>query len=287
MPRAGSPSASTTRFAPAPTGYLHLGHVASAIWVWGAARTFGSCVLLRIEDHDRGRSRPEYERALLDDLDWLGLVPDEAPVRQSEREELYRSALDRLAAHGLVYPCTCSRRDVADARYPGTCRTRDLDPSQVVARRVRLDRQEIVFDDLRLGRQVQVPAEQCGDLLARERAGHWTYQFAVAVDDIEQGIDLVVRGEDLLPSTGRQIQVARMLGRPAPASFLHHPLILTAEGAKLAKSAGDTGIRELRAAGWSAARVLGTAAHAVGLVERAEPLGIADLSQRIARALAV
>jgi glutamyl/glutaminyl-tRNA synthetase len=287
MLRAGSPSASTTRFAPAPTGYLHLGHVASAIWVWGAARTFGSCVLLRIEDHDRGRSRPEYERALLEDLDWLGLVPDEAPVRQSERDELYRSALERLAAQGLVYPCTCSRRDVADARYPGTCRTRDLDPTQVVARRVRLDREEIVFDDLRLGRQLQVPAEQCGDLLARERAGYWTYPFAVAVDDLEQGIDLVVRGEDLLPSTGRQIQVARMLGRPAPASFLHHPLILTAEGAKLAKSAGDTGIRELRAAGWSAARVLGTAAHAVGLVERAEPLGIPDLSERIARALAV
>jgi glutamyl-tRNA synthetase/glutamyl-Q tRNA(Asp) synthetase len=281
------PTAPTTRFAPAPTGYLHLGHVASAIWVWGAACALGGRVLLRIEDHDRGRSRPEYERALLEDLDWLGLTPDDPPVRQSDREALYRSALDRLAAQGLVYPCACSRRDVADTRYAGTCRTRDLDPIEVVARRVRLDREEIVLDDLRLGRRVQVPAEQCGDLLARERAGHWTYPFAVVVDDIEQGIDLVVRGEDLLASTGRQIQLARLLGRARPARFLHHPLILGTDGAKLAKSAGDTGLRELRAAGWSARRVLGTAAHAVGLVERAEPLGVADVAERIARGLAV
>ena len=288
------PSRPTTRFAPAPTGYLHLGHVASALWVWGTARALGGRVLLRIEDHDRGRSRPEYERALLEDLAWLGLEPDAPPVRQTEREELYRSALDRLAPAGLVYACACSRRDVADApapgaerRYPGTCRTRDLDPAAIVARRVRLTREEIAFDDLRLGRQVQVPSEQCGDLLARERAGHWTYQFAATIDDFEQGVDLVVRGEDLLDSTGRQIQLARLLGRPEPARFLHHPLILGPDGAKLSKSARDTGIRELRSDGWTPRRVLGAAAHAVGLVGRPEPLGLVDVSDAIARALEV
>ncbi len=287
-----APARPTTRFAPAPTGYLHLGHVASAIWVWGAARALDGRVLLRIEDHDRGRSRPEYERALLEDLDWLGLAPDAPPVRQTERDELYVAALDRLAARDLTYACTCSRREILDAapasgelRYPGACRDRGIDPRTIAARRVRLDPEEIVFDDLRLGGQVQVPAEQCGDLLARERAGHWTYQFAVAVDDMEQGIDLVVRGEDLLASTGRQIQLARLFGRPAPARFLHHPLILGVDGAKLAKSAGDTGIRDLRAQGSSAMRVLGAAAHAVGLLSRPQSLGVVDLPGLVVRHL--
>jgi glutamyl-tRNA synthetase/glutamyl-Q tRNA(Asp) synthetase len=289
------PTARTTRFAPAPTGYLHLGHAASAIWVWGAARAGGGRVLLRIEDHDRVRSRPEFERALLEDLAWLGLEPDALPVRQGQRGEHYRGALARLAGSGLVYVCACSRRsilerapagDAEELRYPGTCRDRRLPGSASPVRRVRLEPEAIEFEDLRLGRRRQVPAEQCGDLLARDRDGNWTYQFAAAVDDLEQGVDLVVRGVDLLPSTGRQILLARLLGRTEPARFLHHPLIVRPDGAKLSKSNRDTGLGDLRAAGWSPARVLGAAAAATGLLSEARPLAVADLPDLVARALA-
>ncbi|HSM14716.1 MAG TPA: glutamate--tRNA ligase family protein, partial [Thermoanaerobaculia bacterium] len=202
----------TTRFAPAPTGSLHLGHVADAIWVWGAARALGGRVLVRIEDHDRIRSRPAYHEALLEDLAWLGFEPDAPPVRQSDREPIYVGALERLAADGLVYACDCTRREIlereprdgaAELRYPGTCRDRRLPGERSPIRRIRLEREEITFSDALAGAQVQVPSEQCGDLLARDRDGNWTYQFAVTVDDLEQGIDFVVRGADLLASTGR------------------------------------------------------------------------------------
>jgi len=282
----------TTRFAPAPTGYLHLGHVVNAIWVWGAARAFGGRVLLRIEDHDRIRSRPIYDLAIAEDLAWLGLEPDTPVVRQSEREALYGSALERLAGLGVVYRCDCTRREILDQapggdelRYPGTCRARGLDAAAGPMRRVYLAREEIVFDELRLGPRTQVPAEQCGDLLARDRNGNWTYQFAVTVDDLEQRVDMVIRGEDLRASTGRQIQLARLLGRSEPARFLHHPLIRKPDGSKLSKSSGDTGIRDLRARGWTAARVLGSAAAAVGLVEHGQALGVTDLASCVVRAL--
>ena len=287
-------SGPTTRFAPAPTGYLHLGHAASASWAWGAARASGGRVLLRVEDHDRVRSRPEYERALVEDLGWLGFEPDAPAVRQSERGALVEAALARLDAAGLVYVCDCTRRaiqarapggDAEELRYPGTCRGRGLAAAASPMRRVRLPPEAIEFDDLRLGPCRQVPAEQCGDPLARDRDGNWTYQFAAAVDDFEQGIDLVVRGEDLLASTGRQIQLAHLLGRARPARFLHHPLIRRPDGAKLSKSERDTGVRELRAAGWSAGRVLGAAAAAAGLLAEPRTLALADLPELVARAL--
>jgi glutamyl-tRNA synthetase/glutamyl-Q tRNA(Asp) synthetase len=276
----------TTRFAPAPTGFLHLGHVANAILVWGLAGRFGGRVLLRIEDHDRSRCRPAFERALLEDLAWLGFVPDEPPVRQSERGDVYERALARLAAAGLVYVCDCTRAAIhervptapgMEARYPGTCRTADLPPGTSSMRRIRLDAADIEFDDARLGAQLQSPHRQCGDLLARDRSGSWTYQFAAVVDDLEQGIDWVIRGEDLLASTGRQIQLARLLGREAPPRFLHHPLIVKPDGAKLSKSNRDSGVRDLRESGHSAARVRGLAAAAVGLLPAPDDLDLADL----------
>jgi glutamyl-tRNA synthetase/glutamyl-Q tRNA(Asp) synthetase len=270
----------TTRFAPAPTGYLHLGHVASALWVWGLARLRSGRVLLRIEDHDRTRWRPEYERTLLDDLEWLGFTPDAPPVRQSERTPLYVSALARLEAEGLVYVCDCTRAKVREispaksgeeSRYPGTCRVRALRADASPQRRVRLDPLDVSFVDARLGPRTQRPSEQCGDVLVRDRSSQWTYQFAVVVDDLDQGIDLVIRGEDILSSTGRQIQLARLLGRAAPR-YLHHPLVLDPQGRKLSKSRRDTGVRELRAAGASPASVRGRAAAAVGLLERGRDL---------------
>jgi glutamyl-tRNA synthetase/glutamyl-Q tRNA(Asp) synthetase len=262
-----------TRFAPAPTGWLHLGHVLNAEYVWGFARERGGRVLLRIEDHDRRRSRPEFEAGILDDLDWLGYAPDVFPTgcfragrcdgRQSDRDAVYREALDQLRERGLVYACDCSRREIAaesisdagELRYTGRCRDRGLPLTDGYGWRVRIEPGVEIFEDLRLGRQEQSPADQCGDVLLRDRDGHWTYQFAVVVDDWRQGIDVVIRGVDLLASTGRQIRVARLLGRETPPSFLHHPLIMKSASQKLSKSDGDTGVRELRARGWTPEQV--------------------------------
>ena len=261
-----------TRFAPAPTGYLHLGHVVNAIYVWGIARAHGGRVLLRIEDHDRSRSRLEYERAVVEDLAWLGFAADEPMVRQSDRGAVYEDALDRLRREGLVYACACSRSDIAAERYPGTCAGKHLVEEAGLGLRVRLAPSTERFADLRLGLQEQTPSEQCGDLLARDRHGNWTYQFAVVVDDWRQDVTLVVRGEDLLDSTGRQLQLARLLGRRSPAAFLHHPLLMKTSTQKLSKSDRDTGVRDLRASDWSAARVIGHAAKLAGLVVDDEPV---------------
>jgi glutamyl/glutaminyl-tRNA synthetase len=273
-----------TRFAPAPTGFLHLGHIVNAAYVWGVARACGGRVLLRLEDHDRRRSRPEFDAEILRDLAWLGFVADEGPVRQSGRGDVYTQALATLRRQGLVYGCACSRADIAgpsithaaaiaqaedERRYPGLCRDRGRAEGLGVGLRVRLEPSVECFVDLRHGPQEQCPAEQCGDVLARDRDGHWTYQFAAAVDDFAQGVTLVVRGDDLLASTGRQLQLARLLGRTDTPQFLHHPLIMKSAGPnpqKLSKSDGDTGIRDLRARGWTPAQVIGHAAALAGLV---------------------
>ena len=263
-------SSVVTRFAPAPTGHLHIGHVVNALHVWGFARQRGGRVLLRIEDHDGQRSRVEYEASILEDLAWLGFVADGPLVRQSDRSALYERALGRLRDDGLVYACECTRREIAQAtgsgpelRYPGTCARKGLAEGPGRALRIRMSRSEERFTDLALGEQVQVPAEQCGDLLARDRHGWWTYQFAVTVDDLEQGMTHVIRGIDLLPSTGRQIQLARMVGRETPATFLHHPLVMKSGDQKVSKSDGATGIRDMRAAGRSADEILRQAASLV------------------------
>jgi glutamyl-Q tRNA(Asp) synthetase len=284
-----------TRFAPSPTGYLHLGHVANAVYVWGVARALGGRVLLRVEDHDRGRCRPEYEAALLDDLAWLGLEPDEGTVedlrvgssdlRQSDCGEVYATALSRLSTG--VFGCDCSRKDIAldrgdvfneETRYPGRCRNRGLEPTPGRSIRLRIGPGEERFLDVLLGEQRQDPAQQCGDLLLRDRMGNWSYHFAVVVDDLRHGVDLVVRGEDLLSSTGRQLRLGRLLGRSTPPVFLHHPLIRKSSGAKLSKAAGDTGVRELRTQGMAPAAVLGRAAWLTGLLERPRDLGPEELA---------
>jgi glutamyl-tRNA synthetase/glutamyl-Q tRNA(Asp) synthetase len=276
---AASRPALVTRFAPSPTGYLHLGHVVNAVYVWGAGRALGARILLRLEDHDRVRCRPDYERALLEDLDWLGFEPDagRAPVvRQSDRGPIYDAALARLRRAAHVYACDCSRRTVGGTRYTGHCRQRGL-PEAGASLRVTFDAGEERADDLGLGALVQDPSAQCGDLLVRDRDGQWTYQFAVTVDDIDQGVDLVIRGLDLLDSTGRQLRLGRLLGRERPPVYLHHPLVHGPDGEKLSKARGDTGIRELRAAGWRPDEVIGLAATAVGLIGRPEPLPAASV----------
>jgi glutamyl/glutaminyl-tRNA synthetase len=264
-----------TRFAPSPTGYLHIGHVVNAIYVWGIARALGGTVRFRMEDHDRIRCRQAFEAALLEDLDWLGFVPDsglDPLVRQSDTPEVYADWLARLAHTHHVYACACSRRDIGGERYGGRCRDRRLPFGSGVGIRVVLEDGEERFDDLRHGLVSQRPATQCGDLLLRDRDGHWTYQFAAVVDDIRQGVTLVIRGDDLLSSTGRQIQLARLLGRSEPPAFLHHPLLYAAPGVKLSKVNRDTGIRELRQQGIAPEVVIGRAAAAAGLLGHEEPI---------------
>ncbi|MBS1819076.1 MAG: tRNA glutamyl-Q(34) synthetase GluQRS [Acidobacteria bacterium] len=307
-----------TRFAPAPTGFLHLGHVVNALHVWGIARALGGRVLLRIEDHDRQRSRREYERAILEDLDWLGFVPDDPPTddfragacrgRQSDRADVYESALARLrgrdasgdprgrAQQPLVYGCDCTRRDLREAmdaagsraadselRYGGRCAARGLPVAGRIGIRVRLEPTIERFVDLRHGLQEQRPFEQCGDLLVRDRDGNWTYQFAATVDDMEQGVNLVIRGDDLLASTGRQIQLARLLGRDDPPRFLHHGLIMKSATQKLSKADRDTSVRDMRAAGNSADAVIGRALHAAGFVSSPDPLARREAESLVAQ----
>jgi glutamyl-Q tRNA(Asp) synthetase len=271
-----------TRFAPSPTGYLHLGHVVNAVYVWGIARALGGRVLLRIEDHDRIRCRPEYETALVEDLDWLGFSADagrDPVLKQSDDESAYDAALAHLRRTATVYACDCSRKDIGRELYAGRCRTRGLDEAPGRGLRVALAPGVERFDDLLLGWQEQTPASQCGDLLLRDRDGHWTYQFAVTVDDRRQDVTLVIRGADLLASTGRQLRLGRMLGRTEPPLFLHHPLIEKRPGEKLSKSDGDTGVRDLRRRGMTASEVIGRAAAAVGLIERDRPIAAANVEE--------
>ena len=255
--------------------------MANALWTWGVARATGGRVLLRIEDHDRQRSRAEYDAALLEDLAWLGFAADAGPVRQTDDEALdaYAAAADRLRADGRVYGCDCSRasftawaeahgRSWSGIGCPGGCRDRGLDGP---VWRAALGAGSEAWMDGLVGPCSDEVAGATGDLPIRDRHGHWTYGFCVVVDDLRQGIGVVVRGRDLLPATPAQIRLARLLGRETPPVFVHHRLIRRPDGSKLSKSAGDTGVRELRAAGHSATEVRSMAAEAVGAPELADP----------------
>ncbi|HYM84317.1 MAG TPA: glutamate--tRNA ligase family protein, partial [Candidatus Dormibacteraeota bacterium] len=295
---AAPPPRATTRFAPAPTGYLHLGHVADAIHVWGIAHAARGRVALRIEDHDRQRSRRSFETALLDDLEWLGFRPDlpqlaelrdgRSPFRQTDDDEPYALATAALLRDGLAYACDCTRSTFArwsestgrlwmGPGCPGDCRGRRLVDEPGRTLRLDLGGGDEAFEDLLLG-LVEGPVATTGDVAIRDREGNRTYNLAVVVDDIRHGVDLVVRGRDLVEATPAQIRLGRVLGRDRPPAFAHHSLGLRPDGAKLSKSDHDTGVRELRAAGWSPERVIGQAAGAVGLVEAGRDVGAEDVA---------
>lgn len=286
-----------TRFAPAPTGFLHLGHLVNAVYAWGVAGAAGGRVLLRIEDHDRQRSRAAFEAALLDDLDRLGLMPSEpstadlragpSPYRQSDDDAPYQAALERLRADGLVYACECTRAtfDEAEAAAgrsfgglgcPGGCRALGLEAAPGRVLRVALGGGTEAWTDLLVG-PVADEATPAGDLPIRDRHGNWTYAFCVVVDDLRHGVDLVIRGRDLLAATAPQIRLGRRLGRAAPPRFLHHPLVRTTTGAKLSKADRSTSIRSLLDAGFSAAQLFGIAARLAGLQDEVRPIAAADL----------
>ena len=277
-----------TRFAPSLTGYLHLGHVLHMLYVWGIARSRGAQVLVRIEDHDRGRARSEYEAAILENMAWLGFFPDlgtfdfPSEYRQSDCNEHYEKTLQILEARGLVYGCACSRKEIlarqsdgaGELCYSGTCSEKGL-PLEGNTVRFRVNAGAVAFNDLALGSCHQVPMGQCGDFSLRDRTGQWSYQFCCVCDDIRHGINLVIRGEDILSSTGRQIQLFQSLEKPAP-SYYHHPLICDSHGEKLSKRQRSESITELREAGVSVEEIVGRAAFQGGLISEFRTMTVED-----------
>ena len=265
------------RLAPSPTGLMHVGH-ARTFWVaWRRAREAGGKLVLRMDDLDRDRSRGEFAEAFEEDLRWLGLDWDEGPVRQSDRMAWYEEALGRLKAAGWVYPCACSRRDVMAALaaphvgedepvYPGTCRGRvglgDRDGGRVSWRLRVPDGEVVEFWDGACGGQRFVCGVDLGDFVVWRPDGLPSYQLACVVDDAGMGVTEVVRGEDLLASTARQLLLFRALGWPAPA-YLHCPLVRDGEGRRLAKRSDALSVRALRQAGGTPSDILGGAMGSV------------------------
>jgi glutamyl-Q tRNA(Asp) synthetase len=228
------------RFAPSPTGPMHFGTLLAATGSYLQARTSGGEWLLRIEDVDTIRAVPGMADHMLRTLDLFGFEWDREVVVQSLRDDIYAVALQQLIYDDLIFPCTCSRKQLADADatvYPGTCRARTLPLHRQHALRVRVPDETIVFEDAVMGAQAQKLASECGDFVLRRRDGLYAYQLAVVVDDALQGITEVVRGADLLESTARQIYLQRALGYATPA-YLHLPVAMDEHGAKLGKSTG-------------------------------------------------
>lgn len=261
-----------TRFAPSPTGELHLGHVVHALWVWGVAEVLDATVVLRMEDHDRTRCKPEYEQSILNDLAWLGFEAEpvstaslrgcSSAYRQRDTPERYSNALARLSSVTDVYGCVCTRSQLgpADAdrerRYPGTCRGMPTDREGKQVIRAHLPEGPVVTTDLRLGTLTADPQATCGDIAVRDALRQWTYQFSVVVDDLAHGVNLVVRGEDLVHSTARQAVLARLLGRTEPVLTVHHPLLCDEGGQKFSKRDHSLTVRAMREAGRSGEEIV-------------------------------
>jgi glutamyl-tRNA synthetase len=297
------------RYAPSPTGDLHMGNVRTALLVWLFARSVQGRTVLRIEDLDRPRTRPGATERIIDDLHWLGLTWDEgpdcggpyAPYTQSERTAIYEDQLRRLQDADLLYPCYCSRAEIAHAasapqqgvddgsRYPGTCRhltaaqRREREASgRRPSWRFRVPDERVVsFTDLLAGPQSQHVQQVVGDFIVRRSDGIFAYQFAVVVDDGLMSINQVVRGLDLLPSTARQILLFEALHFPLP-TFAHVPLMLDEQGKRLAKRLSSEGITPLREAGATPAHIIGQLAATCGLVNPDTPISLSQLAQRYA-----
>ncbi len=258
-----------TRFAPSPTGYLHLGHAFSALTAWHAARDVGGSFLLRIEDIDIRRCKAEFTEAILVDLAWLGLDWDGAVRRQSQHFDDYGAALDRLGGLGLVYPCFCTRADIAAATsaphgpdgplYPGTCRHRSPDERRELMRAgtefaLRLDAEKAAaaagpygFHDARHG-DVKGEPLLFGDVVIARKDTPTSYHLAVTVDDHLQGVTLVTRGEDLFAATHVHVLLQRLLGYATPR-YAHHRLLTDADGRRFAKRDRALTLRAMREAG--------------------------------------
>ncbi|MEX0775248.1 MAG: tRNA glutamyl-Q(34) synthetase GluQRS [Phycisphaeraceae bacterium] len=283
----------TTRLAPSPTGALHLGNARTFMINWALARQQGWRIVLRIEDLDSPRVKAGADRQAIDDLTWLGTdwdppgPPGSPPRYQLADLSPYRQALASLCQRGLTYPCRCTRKEIEQAqsapheddhelRYPGTCRPRTgdsvnalgdamLTPEQATATRLIVPDQDITFDDQLHGLQVVNVQRQVGDFIVATKAGLPAYQLAVVVDDARQHVTDVVRGDDLLPSTARQILLYRLLDLGPPPRYWHLPLVLGSDAKRLAKRHGDTRLAWYREQGVPVERVIGLLAHWCGI----------------------
>ena len=287
------------RYAPSPSGRMHLGNIFTALMSWLSVRASGGKWILRIEDLDPQRSKAEYARLIEDDLLWLGLNWDEGgidgtgnngPYCQSRRHDIYLHFLENLAKQGLLYPCSCRRADImatqaphqSDGRiiYAGTCRPAPQPPfpaPELTGHTLRLfaPDETITFTDVIYGPQQSNIAKDCGDFIVRRADGAWAYQLAVVVDDGLMGVNEVVRGNDLLLSTAQQLYLYRLLGLPAPL-FAHLPLLCSADGRRLSKRDRAANMEELRKT-HAPEQIIGFLAHAGGLIPAPEPCAAKDL----------
>lgn len=277
------------RFAPSPTGRMHLGNVFSALLSWLSARAQGGTWLLRIEDIDPQRSRHEYADMLMDDLQWLGLEWDGKPCWQSQRGDIYARYLQQLTEAGLIYPCYCTRADIlatqapheSDGRivYKGTCR--NLPPGThtgPAALRMKVPdegRGIVTFTDGHYGTHTVDLTTQCGDFIVRRKDGAWAYQLAVVVDDALMGINEVVRGRDLLLSSPQQIYLAQQLGF-TPPRFTHLPLLCNTAGQRLSKRDKSLDMGCLRQR-FTPNQIIGLLAHAAGLQPTPDAVSVQSL----------
>jgi len=274
------------RFAPSPSGRMHLGNLWSCLLAWLSARSVGGSMVLRLEDLDPDRCRVEYCEQVMRDLEWLGLDWDGEPVWQSRRTEAYAEAFRALEEQGLIYPCYCTRAERLAASaphrsdgvqvYDGRCRRLTSEEKTAFERtrrpawRVQVPERQITFCDLNLGKYGEELKTECGDFILRRSDGVYAYQLAVVVDDAMMGVTQVVRGSDLLDSTPRQLWLQEALGLPHP-EYGHVPLLLAPDGRRLAKRDRDQELGQLQAT-YTAPEIVGRLAHAAGLIPEYAPV---------------
>ena len=279
------------RFAPTPSGRMHLGNVFAALIAWLSVRSQGGEMVLRMEDLDILRTSDAYARLLRQDLAWLGLDYDRETPPQSTRSETYDRYFDRLMEMGLLYPCYCTRSQLHSVNaphlsdgtyvYPGTCR--NLTPqarsamNRAPAWRVMVPDRLWSLDDRVQGRYELNLAKDCGDMVVRRADGVYVYQLAVTVDDGEAGVTEVVRGMDLLSSAPRQMYLQELFGFPHP-QYAHVPMLLAPDGRRLSKRDRDLDLGELQKR-FSPEAIIGLLAHAAGLIDRPAPISAAELAK--------
>lgn len=284
----------TGRFAPSPSGRMHLGNVFSALMAWLSVRSQKGEMVLRIEDLDPDRCKAEYAQTLKEDLRFLGLTWDWEQTPQSQRREAYEEVFGRLQALGLVYPCYCSRAELHAASaphasdgtfiYSGACRhltqAQRQEKEKAPSWRLQVPDETYSFTDILQGEVKEHLPTSCGDFIIRRADGVYAYQLAVVTDDIAAGVTEIVRGRDLLTSTPRQMYLYDLLAAPHP-EYAHVPLLVDASGRRLSKRDGDLDLGELRKT-MSAEELIGRLAHAAGLLERFAPISAQELVQEFA-----
>lgn len=277
------------RFAPTPSGRMHLGNVFAALISWLAAKSRQGTILLRMEDLDAQRTKPEYAEILRQDLNWLGLSYDEETQPQSQRDHIYRMYLEKLREQGLLYPCYCTRAQLHSVNaphlsdgtyvYPGTCRNLTEAEKSAFCRapawRLKVPDRTWLVQDLLQGEYEENLARDCGDFILCRADGAFVYQLAVTVDDAESGVTQVVRGVDLLSSSPRQMYLQELLGFPHP-EYAHIPLLVAPDGRRLSKRDRDMDLGYLRSR-FSPQQLLGILAQAAGLILHAEPVTAQEL----------